>query len=121
MKKNNVITLLVASVFILFATSNSKAGNLQFINSNVLIILSEENNLLEELVCNAQYMQFTNTTKSLEAYIESEIVVEESLEMQEWMLEYNWIDNASTVTESELTFELWMESPKNWNIYQCNE
>ncbi|MGC9338085.1 MAG: hypothetical protein ACP5E3_11055 [Bacteroidales bacterium] len=120
MKKIKVITVLAAFAFILFSTSNSKASNLQFINSNLLLIFSEENNIITELICNAQYLQFNNIVNSLEANAESESFLEESMEMQDWMMDYNWMDNASTLIENDLKFELWMESPKNWNIYHCN-
>jgi len=120
MKKIKIITALAAFAFILFSTSISKASNLQFINTHLLVILVEENCTLTDLACKTQYIEFNNLSNSLYNNTESEFLEEKSLEMQDWMMDYNWIDNSASFDEKELKFELWMESPKNWNIYQCN-
>lgn len=49
--------------------------------------------------------------------LEAEIL-DENLELENWMLDANWIFNESFVDE-ELSFENWMDSPKNWNLYSC--
>ncbi len=49
---------------------------------------------------------------------EAEVIIEENLELEDWMLNYEWIDNEN-FEEEELQFEDWMKYPKNWNIYAC--
>ena len=40
--------------------------------------------------------------------------VEENLELEDWMLDYAWIENEN-ITEDELIMEDWMIQPKSWN------
>jgi len=52
---------------------------------------------------------------NVESELETE-VLEESLELEDWMLNYEWIEKEN-IMEEELKFEDWMQSPKKWNIY----
>lgn len=50
---------------------------------------------------------------------DSEFILENELELEDWMLYYEWI-HTEIFQEEELTMEDWMVYPKMWNIYACN-
>lgn len=49
---------------------------------------------------------------------ENEVLLENELELEDWMLHADWIQ-IEYVEEEELTLEAWMMYPKMWNIYAC--
>ncbi len=49
---------------------------------------------------------------------ENEVILENELELEDWMLHIDWIQ-LEYFEEEELTMETWMIYPKMWNIYAC--
>lgn len=88
----------------------------------------EEDILLEEWMADLDYWAKSHDSASSANEVtsgsgnlgtESEIM-EENLELEDWMLNYNWIEHEN-FDEQELKLEGWMKNPENWNIYACSK
>jgi len=75
--------------------NKAKAHNLYITETDSAIFLDNYGNMV---------MEFNENEES---------IFEEQLEMENWMLEYNWIEK-ETIIEEELQIEAWMTSPENW-------
>lgn len=49
-----------------------------------------------------------------------ESVIEEEMELEEWMLNYEWGETEESLNEEEMELEAWMERPQNWSMYEYN-
>jgi hypothetical protein len=86
----------------------------------------EDDILLEEWMTDLDYWAKSMDSSSIEKGKsakpmipgEETEIIEESLEIEEWMLDYNWIEKED-FEEEELKLEDWMQNPENWNIYAC--
>lgn len=124
MKASKKINLLIA-IFILTISFSVRAESLNnknvkdFYNNAMEMIVSINTSVFE-------FMGFYNVPAfsllvNINYLSESNLVLDETLEMEEWMLDYNWIGAEESLIEEDLQLEVWMQHPKNWNIYQCGE
>ena len=116
MKKIKILTVL----FFAFTLSvNITKAEDSKIPDNSNSILKEATHLFTAMISNARYLEMETAPVVSETFKESEILIEESLELEEWMLDYKWLEKEEVIAEEEFQLELWMKSPKNWNIYSC--
>ena len=86
----------------------------------------EEEILLEEWMTDLEFWARSMDSSAVDEFKSSKVktpeaeeeIIEQDLEIEEWMLNFNWI-NKELFEEEELKFENWMVYPKNWNIYSC--
>ena len=122
MKNLNINTALIA-ILIFFLSSSLTRAEVTTVKSYsplITILPAETNLLFTELICNAQFKKSSIALPSKDIAEERELFMEENLEMEKWMLNYNWIEKNEVITEEELKLEVWMRSPTNWNtnLYQ---
>ncbi len=110
-------TLTVLFFALTLSVNITKAEDIK-ISDNSACLIEEANQLFIALISNAQYLEMETALRSSVSE-ESELLMEESLEIEEWMLDYSWIQKNEVILQEELTLELWMEHPQNWNIYSC--
>ncbi|MFW5645027.1 MAG: hypothetical protein ACOCZL_03870 [Bacteroidota bacterium] len=87
----------------------------------------EEEILLEEWMIDLEtWMKKIDTStnkiikeeNTLNAEEKNEVIRENELELENWMLNYDWIEK-EYFQEEELAMEDWMIYPKMWNIFAC--
>ena len=127
----------------LFAQKSFRNNDLKSITANIFrsseeIILAirtsaekraflEEEILLEDWMTNLDgWMKKMDTASSKTVSKENTVIMEtemelidESLEMEDWMLDSNWLEKES-FEEEDLKLEEWMKYPKNWNNQQSS-
>lgn len=80
----------------------------------------EEEILLEEWMLNLEHwVEKMDSSTNRAVDINTEVIIEEELELESWMTDYKWIQTGYFY-EEELTLENWMKHPMMWNIYACN-
>jgi len=131
MKNLKIATVLIALFTLSLSPLVSKAENSKINDRSPYILLNETNALFLEMIQ-------SNTSAEFLALSEmEEIVMEETLEMEGWMMKVNWIQEdaavlktteimetaeivSETILEEELQLENWMKSPGNWNALSGN-
>jgi hypothetical protein len=136
MKKSRIITSALSLLLISFINLEVHALNMPSINLTSIITFDSEKSL-EEIICNLQYNNFNSDEMNLESNMlleenleledwmlepkwseEFEFINESELELEQWMLEGEWMETENDFTESELQLETWMQSPASWNFQE---
>ncbi len=118
MKDLRIIKLFITLIILIVPFTAVRAGNYGSSENSPLIII-DTNYMLVELIYGYQFSEFVDAAGSFEAVEESEMLIEEELVLEEWMLDFSSVENEEVIIEESLNFELWMKHPKNWNIYDC--
>jgi len=123
MKNLRINTIFIALAMMPLFTSVSRAGSFEITSTSPIytLITAEAGQIFTELLCHVQYFDNKNSYSSFEIAEETEVLMEESLELEEWMMDFNWEEKEEAYTEKELKLEVWMKRPKNWNIYFCED
>ena len=123
MKNLRIITLLTALLIVSFSFSSNAedANSIKLYNNtdNTSEIIMEADLLLFELALNFQISSFPFVFDLNRIVMENDLMLEESLEMEDWMLDYEWIEAEELLIEEDMEMEVWMERPQNWNMYEC--
>ncbi len=123
MKNLRIITLLTALLIVSFSFSSqaedSNLNKLYNSTDNTVEMSMEADLLLVELALNFQISSFPLIFDLNRIVMENDLVLEESLELEDWMLGYEWIEAEELLIEEDMEMEVWMERPKNWNMYEC--
>ena len=124
MKNLRIITLLTALLVVSFSFS-SRAENSDLNKlynnktDNAYEMIMEADLLLIELALDFQLSSFPLLFDLNRIVMENDLVLEESLEMEDWMLDYQWIESEELFIEEDMEMEVWMERPQNWSMYEC--
>lgn len=133
MKKTKIITLAFSLCLLCFLNIQVWALSMPSFNLVSIFTYNSETSF-DEIICNLQYNSFNygetyldsnlalDATLELEEWMfkaewsaQHEFINEADLELEQWMLEGDWNSPRENFTESELQLESWMLSPARWD------
>jgi hypothetical protein len=121
MKDLRKISLLIA-IFVLsisFSTSAKSVNkNINDAGNNSSEMIMKSNTFIVEFM-GIFHIPAYNLLVNINSLTANDLILEETLELEEWMLDYNWVEAEESLIEEEMQLEVWMQRPQNWNIYQC--